>query len=143
MKENNINVLDELNKGCCMGVDALNTIIEKVEMKDFKKILEKQYNVYEDISEEINDIYDDYSDKEPHETSTMNKMMTWEGIQMKTITDSSNSKLAEITLQGLNMGIIEGKKMLNHKDVDKEISDLVKKYIDSQEKTVEKVKEYL
>ena len=28
--ENNINILDELNKGCCMGIDALKFILEKV-----------------------------------------------------------------------------------------------------------------
>ncbi|MFR3783531.1 MAG: hypothetical protein ACLTXR_07180 [Clostridia bacterium] len=32
-------------------------------------------------------MYDNYSDKEPHETNAMNKMMTWYGIQMKTMVD--------------------------------------------------------
>ena len=27
--ENDINVLDELYKGCCMGIDALNLILKK------------------------------------------------------------------------------------------------------------------
>ena len=29
--DNNINTLDELNKGCCMVVDALDIILEKVD----------------------------------------------------------------------------------------------------------------
>ena len=45
----------------------------------------------------------------------MNKVMTWYGIEMKTMFDKSNSKIAELLLQGTNMGIIEGRKLLNNK----------------------------
>ena len=142
-EENNINILDELNKGCCMGSDALKIILEKIEEKNFKKVSEDLLEKYEDMIEKINKTYADYSDKEPHETNAMNKAMTWYGIQMRTITDSSSSKLAELLLQGLNMGVIEGKKLLNHNDADKNILDLVKEYVDLQEKYVEKIKEFL
>jgi hypothetical protein len=47
----------------------------------------------------------------------MNKVMTWYGIEMKTMFDKSNSKIAELLLQGTNMGIIEGRKLLNNKGV--------------------------
>lgn len=142
-EENNVNVLDELNKGCCMGMDAIDFILEKVEVIEFKKLLEKQYQDYEKISEKINEIYKEYSDKDPHETSNMNKAMTWYGIQMKTITDSTISKLAELLLKGTNMGIIEGRKLLNHKETDKKITNLVNEYIKMQEVCVEKLKKYL
>ena len=142
-EENNLNTLDELNKGCCMGIDALNIIIEKIKTKEFKEFLEKQRKEYEKISEKINDLYPDYTEKDPHETSTMNKAMTWYGIEIKTLTDSSNSKLAELLLKGTNMGIIEGRKLLNNKDVDKKIKSLLNEYINMQEKCVEKLKEYL
>lgn len=142
-EENNIKILDELNKGCCMGSDALKVILEKIEDKDFKKTAEDLLENYEDMIEKINKTYSDYSDKEPHETNVMNKAMTWYGIQMRTITDNSASKLAELLLQGLNMGVIEGKKLLNHKSADKDVIDLVKEYVDIQEKYVEKIKEFL
>ena len=35
MKEN-INVLDELNKGACMGMDAIHFILDKLEDQKFK-----------------------------------------------------------------------------------------------------------
>lgn len=38
MKEN-INVLDEINKGACMGIDAISYIIDKVKDKKFKNYL--------------------------------------------------------------------------------------------------------
>ena len=73
----------------------------------------------------------------------MNKAMTWYGIEMKTLTDDSTSKIAELLLQGTNMGIIEGRKLLNHKDTDKEVEKLAKEYVDMQEDAVEKLKTFL
>ena len=73
----------------------------------------------------------------------MNKAMTWYGIEMKTLTDKSNSKIAEILLQGTNMGIIEGRKLLNHKNTNDEVQSLVQAYVDMQEEAVEKLKQFL
>lgn len=142
MKEN-LNVLDELNKGATMGMDAINFVLEKVEDEEFKKTLELEHNKYKDISRRANEIYSKYSDKEPHETNTMNKIMTWYGVQMKTLTDQSNSKIAELLLQGTNMGIIEGRKLLNNKEVEKEIKDLLSEFVTMQEDSVEKLKTFL
>jgi len=141
MKEE-INVLDELNKGACMGMDAIDFIIDKVEDDDLKKELHAQYREYENISKKIHKLYPDCK-KEPHETSAMNKAMTWYGIEIRTLTDKSTSKIAELLLQGTNMGIIEGRKLLNNKDIDEEVNDLIDEYVTMQEKAVEKLKKFL
>ena len=41
--EENIKVLDELNKGACMGEDAINFVLDKAEDTNFKDLLRKQY----------------------------------------------------------------------------------------------------
>ena len=139
----NIIVLNELNKGCCMGIDALNVILEKAEDKNFKKVVASLLKEYNKLSIAIQKIHDKFSDEEVKETSTLSKIMTWYGIQIRTITDSTTSKLSEMAMQGLNMGIIEGRKFLNHSDLDKSIISLINKYIDIQEEYVEQIKEYL
>lgn len=143
MKEN-INALDEINKGACMGIDAIDCIMDKIKTKDFKKAVEEQYFDYKKIEDKITKIYSKYNTvDEPHETNTMNKIMTWYGIEIRTLTDSSDSKIAELLLQGTNMGIIEGKKILNNKELDKEVVKIINEYINMQEKAVEKLKEFL
>ena len=141
--KNEVNVLDELSKGACMGRDAIHFIMDKVEDEKLKQELDRQYREYKEISEEINKIYLEYSDDQPHKTNVMNKMMTWYGIEMKTFMDSSTSKIAELLLQGTNMGIIEGRRLLNHKDTNEEINKLVEKYVEVQETAVEKLKSFL
>ena len=138
-----IDVLDELNKGACMGRDAIHFILDKVEDDNLKKELNNQYNKYKDITDKIGKLYPEYSSKEPHETNAMNKMMTWYGIEMKTLFDKSTSKIAELLLQGTNMGIIEGRKLLNNNDTTEEIHSLVQEYVDMQEDAVEKLKTFL
>lgn len=138
-----INVLDELCKGASMGIDAISFIMDKVDDKNLKKELKNQLNKYNDIKDEIFTLYPDYSDKSPHETSTLNKIFTWYGISIKTTMDDSTSKIAELLIKGTNMGIIEGRKLLNHKDTDKKIENLINKYVKMQEEAVEKLKEFL
>jgi hypothetical protein len=143
MKDENINALDEIHKGSCMGMDAIHFVLDKVDDKSLKKELEKQYKEYQDISKEIEDIYPEYNNGEPHETSTMNKVMTWYGIEMNTLMDKSNSKISELVLQGINMGIIEGRKILNHKKIDEKVNKIISKYVLMQEENVENLKKYL
>lgn len=141
--ENEINVLDELNKGACMGQDAISFILDKVENPKLKKVLDEQYQKYQTITDRISKIYPEYSNKEPHETSAMNKAMTWYGIEIRTLMDSSTSKITELLLQGTNMGIIERRKLLNHKGANKEVHKLIQEYVDMQEECVEKLKSFL
>lgn len=142
MDENSKIILDELNKGCCMGADALNVILEKADDKDFKKEVFELLKKYDKLSVKIKKLNDEKNEEQVKETSTLSKIMSWYGIQIRTITDSSTSKLSELTMQGLNMGIIDGKKLLNNK-VNNKVTKLLNEYVDMQEEYVEKFKEYL
>lgn len=145
--ENNqeMNVLDEVNKGATMGMDAISYIMPKVGDNEFKNTLNIEYNKYKDVSRRANELYDNYTtNKEPNKTNAMNKMMTWYGVQMNTIEDKSNSKISELLMQGTNMGIIEGRRLLNHnQNIDKDIKILLDDFVKMQEDSVEKLKTYL
>lgn len=143
MDKDNLMILDELHKGCSMGIESLEAIEEKASNKTFKKLLFNLIKKYEEMSNEINELHEIETDEEAKDTSTVSKAMTWGGIQMRTITDSSDSKLAELTMQGLNMGIIEGRKFLNHGEVDKRVLKILREYVDVQEEYVEEFKKYL
>ena len=69
--------------------------------------------------------------------------MLWSGIEMKTIADTSDSKLAELLLNGINMGIIEGRKIFNNKSMDIEVLDITKEFIRMQEDSIDILKQYL
>ena len=142
--EENINILNELNKGACMGMDSIDMIKDKVQNQDFKNTLDSIYKEYEEFSRKCNKLFYKYDhEDDPKETSALNKAMLWSGIEMKTIADMSDSKLAELLLNGTNMGIIEGRKILNNKTSDIEVEDLTKVFIHMQENNVETLKQSL
>lgn len=144
MENQNLNILDEVNKGATMGMDAITFVSEKVEDSKFKQVLDTEYNKYKKISNRVNDLYNNYSNKEPHETNAMNKAMTWYGIQMKTMTDDTTSKLSELLMQGTNMGIIEGRRLLNqNQDADKDVKNILNDFVVMQEDSIETLKKYL
>ena len=144
MENDNLNILDEVNKGATMGMDAISYVSEKVKDGDFKQVLDVEYNKYKDVSNRVNKLYSNYSSKEPHETNAMNKMMTWYGIQMKTITDDTTSKLSELLMQGTNMGIIEGRRLLNqHNNIEPDVEKILNEFVTMQEDSVETLKKYL
>ena len=145
MENQNLNILDEVNKGATMGMDAISYVSEKVSNDNqFKNVLDTEYKKYEKISERVNELYSNYSDKEPHETNAMNKMMTWYGIQMKTMTDDTTSKLSELLMQGTNMGIIEGRRLLNqNSQIDSDVKNILNDFVVMQEDSVETLKKYL
>lgn len=141
--DNNKEVLEKLNKGCAMGMEAITTILEKVDDYDFRDLLEKEYQEYMDFSNRIDELYRDISDDNLKDIGIMPKMMSWYSIQKDTILDSSNSKLADLLVNGTNMGIIEGRKLINNKKLDKKVHKLCCNFVKMQEKYIEKLKNYL
>ena len=140
----NLNILDEVNKGATMGINAITYVFPKAKDADFKKVLNVERNKYEKISERVNDLYSNYSQKEPHETNTMEKMMTWYGIQMNTLKDDSTSKLSELLMQGTNMGIIEGRRLINQNThIAQDVKNILNDFVVMQEDSVETLKKYL
>ena len=145
MEDVNVKVLNEVNKGTTMGMDAISYVAEKVGDKEFQNVLNVEYGKYKEINKRVENIYTQYSTDKPQETNTMNKMMTWYGVQMKTMNDQSNSKISELLMQGTNMGIIEGRRLLNHnnKEIDKEVRQILNDFVVMQEDSVETLKKYL
>ena len=144
MENQNLNILDEVNKGATMGMNAISYVSEKAKDGNFKQVLDVEYKKYQKISDRVNTLYSNYSSKDPHETNKMTKMMTWYGIQMKTMTDSTTSKLSELLMQGTNMGIIEGRRLLNQNNkIEPDVENILNDFVAMQEDSVETLKKYL
>ncbi len=144
MEDINVKVLDEVNKGTTMGMEAIHFVSDKVGDERFKKVLDGEYGKYKEIANRVDDIYSQYTSKQPQETTLMNKMMTWYGVNMKTMNDQSNSKISELLMQGTNMGIIEGRRLLNNNpSIDAEVKQILNDFVVMQEDSVETLKKYL
>ena len=71
-------------------------------------------------------------------------MCSYLGINMEVIKDNSDSSIAQMLIEGLNMGKIEMEKKLDkYKNCDKKIIKLAKELYEFQGNSIEKLKEYL
>ena len=144
--DNNVNVLDELNKGATMGMDAIKFVYDKVGDNVFKKVLDGEYRKYKEITDRIAVEYNKFSIMVPHSTNAMNKAMSWYGIQIRTMTDQSNEKISELLIQGTNMGIIEGVRLKNQNEKENltpNVRQILDDFVAMQEDSVETLKKYL
>lgn len=143
--DNNINltILNETAKAAKMGMDSITYLSEKVGDKIMKTNLSTQYNGYENILQKVDTQFEKYGEI-PDDSSLGSKMMLWTGIQFNTITDKSNSHVAEIMIQGNNMGVVECQKLLNHNPKAEEpVKQILNEFITFQNNNVEKMKEFL
>lgn len=136
-------ILNEINKGIKMGMDSISGVSEKVQDDNFKKDLKFEYDKYNDILNKVNNELSNYDDF-PKELNPMQKAMGWMSIEMNTLDDKSNSKIAEMMLKGTNMGIIEGVKLRNNNpNTDENVKNILNEFIKFQENNVEQLKKYL
>ena len=136
-------VLNEINKGIKMGMDSISNVSQKVQDDRFKQDLKCQYDKYNQILNNVNDELSNY-DAFPKDLNPMQKAMGWMSIEMNTISDKSNSKIAEMMLQGTNMGIIEGRRLINqNQNAEKDVKNILNDFVVMQEDSVETLKKYL
>lgn len=136
-------ILNEINKGIKMGMDSISNVSEKVQDDNFKKDLKFQYDKYNDILNKVNNELSKYDDF-PKELTPMQKAMGWMSVEFNTMEDKSSSKIAEMMLQGTNMGIIKGVKLLNHNpNTEEPVKNILNEFVQFQENTVEQLKKYL
>jgi len=138
-----IEILKEISKDSKMGMDSINMVGEKVQDEKFQKLLNEQHNEYQNIFDRTQEILKQHGET-IEDVPAMQKMMGWMGIQMNTMNDKSNSQLSELLIQGNDMGIIKGHKLLNGSNfTTPEIENLLADFVRLQEKNIDDLKKWL
>ena len=138
-----IEILKEISKDSKMGMDSINMVGEKIQDENFQKLLDEQHNEYQNIFDRTQEILKQHGET-IEDVPAMQKMMGWMGIQMNTMNDKSNSQLSELLIQGNDMGIIKGHKLLNNNEfTTPEIQNLLSDFVRLQEKNIDDLKKWL
>lgn len=141
--KNELEVLDELNKGIKMGMDSISNVLKSVKDDNFKQVLLSQYNKYNGLLNKVDEQLQKYGTL-PKDLPTMQKAMEFIEVKLNTTSDNSTSHIAEMMLQGTNMGIIKGIKLLrNSDDISKNTKNILTDFVGYQEECMEILKKYL
>lgn len=140
----NAELLNFIYQNSEMGIETLNQIIEIVENPSLSRQLESQRSAYKQIHEKSKEMLNEngYDEKA---ISTLEKISAYIMINLKTLTDKSDTHIAEMLIQGSNMGIIDAAKKINEYEdsAEKNIISLMKKLKKFEEENAEKLKAYL
>lgn len=104
---------DALYQNAEMGTSSIKQIFPKVTDTKLKNELRKQLTNYQAQENTIIGSMKPYNMK-PEPLSAMAKVMSKVGITLNCAKDNSTEHIAEMLIQGTNMGIIKINKALNH-----------------------------
>lgn len=99
-----VELLKECDSGVKMGIDGIKGVIDKTNNEGFKNMLENYENEHIKILDKISDKLKDYGMdiKEPHPIANFSmKLVT----DVKMAVNDSDPKIADIMMDGCNMGI--------------------------------------
>ena len=139
----NARLLNFVYQNAQMGVDSIRQLMGIVENKELKEHLKTQFQGYEEFRDTSRQMLEEngYDEKE---ISAFSKISSYLMINMQLLTDKSTTHIAEMMIQGSNMGVIDAIKNLNEcEDAEQEVRNLMEKLQKFEEHNMEKLKEFL
>lgn len=138
-------LLEQLYKNVKMGSDSIIKLLPKVSDGKFKTDLTDQLNGYESFAAKAKSRLKEMG-AEAKEENPMVKLWSSIGMAVSTMTDSSDSHIAQLVAEGSNMGVTDSIKLLReyeNTNVSEGTLKLVREVIDFEEKNLERAKSYI
>ncbi len=126
------------------AVQSIEDIIPKVEDDAFISELSKQQDEYSCLAKECEVFAKAEKIENLKDNNWIEKAKLWASVNMSTITDNSNRKIAELMLIGTFMGIITClKDKHDHKGVSKELDEIIDKLNNFERENIDRLLPYL
>lgn len=139
-------LLEYIYEDCEMACTTLEELLKNLEGKDnkIKRTVEDILKEYEKYLKEAKKLLKSHKVK-PKKVGMFAKMGAKKGIKVNVKNDNSDSKISDIVIQGLVMGIVDISKRIDdfEKESNKDVVKLADRLLTFQENSVDKLKEYL
>ena len=132
----NTDLINALYQNTEMGISSIKKLYPKIQNNNLKREIKSQLSIYKtQHSEIINSMKSNHIS--PKKVPIMIKAMTSTGIAFNCAKDSSSEHIAEMLIQGTNMGIIKINQALNR------TSHNNHKFVNSAKSILQKEQEYI
>lgn len=142
----NIELLEHIYQTADMGAKSLTDLLKDIKDKDCKitTLVSEQLKGYEKYIKESEKLLKKY-DTLPKGKGIMTEIMTKMGINKEVKKDNSDSAIAEMLIQGFNMGNLEMDKKIKtyEKSVDKKVINLAEDLLEFGRNNIKQAEEYL
>ena len=133
---NDYELLNRIHKNTQMGLETLPLLSMRAEDTTFRDTIRKQITEYRDLNRKAERLMRD-SGFEVQSVSPMAKMSATVMTNVKTLMDTSTSHLAEIVIQGSNMGVHRSR------PGDASVRALADQLLRAEEKNIKALREFL
>ena len=126
-----------------MGISSIDEVLEYVSDRQLKDILIDSKGENEKLQNDLVKVLADYGDdgKEPNPVA---KGMSWLKTNVKLKLDESDGTIAELMIDGCNMGVKSLSRYLNqYKAADERSKDITKRLISAEERLSQQMRQYL
>jgi len=143
VNDDTIKLLRECNAGIKMGVSSIDEVLSEVKDDELKELLIKAKDKHSKLGDETNILLNKYHD-EGKEPNPMAKAMSWIKTNLKISNSHTDRTIADLIVDGCNMGIKSLYKYLNdYATAEEKVKDIAKKLINIEEKLITDVRGYL
>lgn len=126
-----------------MGKDSVEMLMKKTEDEKMIRELKHLFAQYEQSKNQVEARLSETGGKIKAK-NPMTKAGVWMGVQMDTLTDRSNSHLADMLIQGTTMGIVDiTKARAQYPDADEESKSIADEFLKNENQSIETLKTYL
>lgn len=126
-----------------MGKETLPKLTKIVDNTDFRRVMESQLAEYQEISNRAEEKIKE-ANEEAKGIGTMEKMSAYTMLNLNTLLDKSASHIAEMLMQGSNMGIIDiTKKRKECPEAAPDTLRLADQLLRTEQRNLEEVKAFL
>ena len=143
IEQDTIKLLRECDAGIKMGVSSIDEVLDSISNEKFKNYLISCKLEHEKLEKEVENYLDKYHD-DGKEISPMAKTMSWIKTNARLVMDETDHTVADIMIDGCNMGIKSLNRYLNQYEVaDERSKEIAKKLIYVEEELVSEMFQYL
>ena len=126
-----------------MGKETIPKLTRMVEDVRFREVLEDQLAEYQDIFNKAESRIKERN-QQAKGVSTMERVSATTMLNLNTLLDKSNTHIAEMMLQGSNMGVIDiTKKLKECPDADQETKRLADRLLKMEQRNMDELKAFL
>ena len=143
IEQDTIKLLRECDAGIQMGVDSIDDVLNRVDSEKMRACLSECKKEHQELDAEVQALLEQYRDdgKDPNPVA---KGMSWMKTTMKMAMDDSDATIADLMVDGCDMGVKSLSRYLNQYEAADEVSkDICKRLIKLEEKLGQQMREYL
>lgn len=143
MNEDTINLLKECNAGCKSATNSMEQVKPYIENENLKAIIDNYNDKHIKIGDECHQMLNKYHEEEK-DPQAIAKAFSWISTEMKLMIKGNSKEVADIMIDGCNMGIKSVSKYINeYKNASNESINLAKSIVKIEQEFMNELLAYL